>query len=228
VSDGKSIALVEALRLTKSFLATNPLDQIYALLGFVYDGFSLVPHPDYGLSMEELYWTTTKNYFQTTKCLDVLFVCNRGNSEDLTLRSWSPDWRRIAEGPEADYVFRRGYPTAAKSSTPYFPDVEEHLTSPILRVRGAHCTIVDSLSNTYDDIFSAESCNYKMIQPSKIPSQGIYNENRFTIFGCVQIVTVVTQLGRRYGIAYAAVLISWTTHPVGNRNRKWRSKFFVA
>jgi len=69
-------SLMEALQETRSSLATNPRDKVYALLGLTYDGAIFVPNPSYSVSLEDLQMSMTRGFLLTTGVLDM--ICIKG------------------------------------------------------------------------------------------------------------------------------------------------------
>jgi hypothetical protein len=102
--------LAQFLRHTRRCQSTDPRDRIYALFGIasdVYDrkGKALL-EPDYRATVEEVYRKVAAELIRRDGNLDLLAFCrHRGESEELYLPSWVPDWTvsHVDELPDIIY-----------------------------------------------------------------------------------------------------------------------------
>ncbi|PMD40914.1 HET-domain-containing protein [Hyaloscypha variabilis F] len=88
----RPLFLHEAIEKTRGFLSTNKLDMIYALLGITQDGPSVVPSPDYKISMEALQISITRAFVKRTLHLSIILMRGRSRNSDDSLPSWCPNW----------------------------------------------------------------------------------------------------------------------------------------
>src|SRR5204863_9740922 len=94
------LSLLNLLRDTRNFEATDPRDKIFALYGiaeglYEQDGnrntLSLF-QPDYTKPVEHVYREFTRILITHTKCLDILSLCgNHATNRIRNLPSWVPD-----------------------------------------------------------------------------------------------------------------------------------------
>ena len=94
---GGDLSLRELLQICRHSLATNPLDQVYALLGLASDKDTVGIYPDYRLSPEAIFQQIACVYLKNS--LDMLGSVGDPRWKKLKLPSWVPDWScRLREG----------------------------------------------------------------------------------------------------------------------------------
>jgi hypothetical protein len=86
----QQMRLLDLLKLSHPFKATDPRDKVYSLLGLAVDRDELGLEVDYTCTTEELYITVASTLFATHGNLDLLYD-NLGE-KSLLLPSWVPDW----------------------------------------------------------------------------------------------------------------------------------------
>jgi hypothetical protein len=140
--DKQRLSLASLLRETKGLSATDPRDEIFALLGLADVGFSELFIPNYSFSVSETYISFTRAIIKDSGSLSILADAYR-ESPDPDLPSWVPDWRArpltnsIHESKV--YNINLGY-RSQYDQLETFP--QTHLTLP-----GAH---LDEVSKIYD------------------------------------------------------------------------------
>jgi hypothetical protein len=83
---------LDALRRTRSSLATDPRDKIFALLGLTFDGNYFVPEPSYMDSVSQSFTDLVTALIQGGECLDFIYLRSGNRKVDGELPSWVPDW----------------------------------------------------------------------------------------------------------------------------------------
>ncbi|KAF2461213.1 hypothetical protein BDY21DRAFT_334665 [Lineolata rhizophorae] len=92
--DNEEHGLLEYLRSTRHYRATDPRDRVYALLGVVHPEDAAAMRPDYSIDPKELYKRVALYLIEDRKSLDVLgYVGFRGTLHGLP--SWIPDWSAV-------------------------------------------------------------------------------------------------------------------------------------
>ena len=139
--------MLELLRLTRRYMATDPRDKVFALTGIVLDPDSIGLELDYRLSTEEVYLSVAID--NLIKLKNMVLLANGGISSALQnpkLASWVPDWshgndRRIIIASSAQIL---NFCAAGDSQ----PAISISADKKVLTIRGA---IIDSISqlNTY-------------------------------------------------------------------------------
>lgn len=82
--------LLKILRSVGDAVSTDPKDRIYGFLALANDGKQLLPHPDYGLSIEDIYIETMRRIISDNRDLDVMLSVKR--KSNLCIPSWVVDW----------------------------------------------------------------------------------------------------------------------------------------
>ena len=143
VGKGEESSLVNLLRITKNFQATDPRDRLYALLGLAQDG----DHPrlaaDYRLSAEEVY-IRSATYFLEEQCAIWILYRAHGIDNDSLLPSWVPDWRKDARSWFHFWRFDYKHPYCADGSIE--PNICIDQTSRKLTISGIHFDTVKETS----------------------------------------------------------------------------------
>ncbi|KAK2595337.1 hypothetical protein QQS21_006937 [Conoideocrella luteorostrata] len=115
----KAIARVEPQSLLRALIdsrrskASNPRDHVYALLGISSDSSTLVPIPNYKLSVEQVYTDLTKAMIQANGNIDIICLRGRSDARNNNLPSWVPDWSALAE-VERPWLFRSALSNSGK------------------------------------------------------------------------------------------------------------------
>jgi len=91
----KPIRLLEALYRSQYALSTDARDKLYALLGLVFDGDSLIPEPNYNLSIEESYTDFSLALIEKGFPLDFIYLRSSNRGTNSSLPSWVVDWRNL-------------------------------------------------------------------------------------------------------------------------------------
>lgn len=81
--------LLTALELTRDAHCSDPRDALYAKLGLSSDGPTIVPLPDYTLSVEDVFKDFIKTWVTETGDLTIIFYAGES---PRSLPSWTPDW----------------------------------------------------------------------------------------------------------------------------------------
>jgi len=90
VNQGLRISLSELLQNFHPFLASDPRDKIYSVLGLAHDAESLTIPLDYNLPVEQLYITTACQIFGSSQDIGLLY--HNLDKKAFHLPSWVPDW----------------------------------------------------------------------------------------------------------------------------------------
>lgn len=175
----KTWTLLELLRLTRNYMATDPRDKVFALIGVVTDLNSIGLEVDYRLSTEEVYLLVAIHNLEKRKDLEVL--ANGGvNSgpENLKLPSWVPDWshnndrRTILAAGAANTGFR-----AAGDTRPILSISPDKKT---LKVRGA---VIDTVSQITTALIRGENSNTDPL--SEAEQHDTRLQNKASIESCI-------------------------------------------
>ncbi|KAK6404507.1 hypothetical protein LTR81_020665 [Elasticomyces elasticus] len=89
------MTLASALLSTRTSLATDSRDAIFALLGLTCDGSDLVPMPNYVEPVEDIFVRTSWNMMKGQGQIALLLLARR--SRRCSLPSWVPDWSSLAD-----------------------------------------------------------------------------------------------------------------------------------
>jgi hypothetical protein len=141
----KDWTLLELLRLTRKYYATDPRDKVFALHGVVTDSESIGASVDYSKSPEEVYTDVAVHELMQRKTL--LCLANAGISkapENPKLPSWVADWSHdnelksiIAAGAKFD---------ASRGLQPIVSISEDRK---VLKIRGSVLDVVSELNKVY-------------------------------------------------------------------------------
>lgn len=216
VSSQRPISFQQALQHTSAFLATDDRDRFYALLGFVHDGRTFVPTPDYNIPFDKLRAHMAWSYLQATKNLDIILACGHKPILDGSVPSWAPSWLNL--GVEAEYVFshdrKRRFRAAGGSK---FETAMNTGYSEVIHTQGLIFERVDGLSSVYGRLNSDTDLQNALIQPSNVyPSSFRKFRGREALSDCL---TKGLQLDR------GLVLKDVERH--GKQERVFRLKTFV-
>lgn len=77
---------------TSTYLATNPRDKIYGMLGLSEELQRLVPHPDYSKPMDEVFGDLTKELLKSGYSLALICLKRPLYANQPNVISWAPDW----------------------------------------------------------------------------------------------------------------------------------------
>ena len=132
---GEESTLVNLLRMTSNFQATDPRDRLYALLGLAQDGEHPQITADYRLSVEEVYIRSASYFLKEQNAVWILY---RAHSVDSSspLPSWVPDWRKDARSPFDLWRFDYKHPYSADGSMQ--PNFRFDRTGRKLTISGVH------------------------------------------------------------------------------------------
>ncbi|KAF4633399.1 hypothetical protein G7Y89_g4718 [Cudoniella acicularis] len=138
----KTWGLLGMLRLTRKYMATDPRDKVFAMMGVVTTPGSMGLDLDYRLSAEEVYLSVATHNLEELKDLELL--ANSGVSsapENPKLPSWVPDWSHRNDGRAiiAATAKRVGFCASGESQ----PMLSISADRKILTIRGA---VIDTIS----------------------------------------------------------------------------------
>lgn len=90
--------LLALLLSSRSSLATDPRDKVYALLGLSSDGQELIPLPDYKNTLESIYLHICLSLLKLKECLGIITLRCGVEKEGRTrsLPSWVPEWGSLS------------------------------------------------------------------------------------------------------------------------------------
>jgi len=124
------------------FLATDPRDKVYSLLGLARDRDEMGPAAvDYGRAVEDLYFDVAARLLGDLDNIDIVAYCNL-RTKSLDLPSWVPDWSTWHFGSHGAAV-NVGY--RASGSIP--PSVRVNRDAKTLEVGGGLVDRISRLSN---------------------------------------------------------------------------------
>jgi hypothetical protein len=94
----RQLTLIQLLRLTRKYKATDPRDKVFALQGVMTDTSSFCNTVNYGSTVEKVYIAVAVYNLQDRK--DLLWLSNAGLSTypQRNLPSWVPDWSHDNNG----------------------------------------------------------------------------------------------------------------------------------
>lgn len=167
--NGESLELLELLRRTKSYLATDPRDKVFALIGLASDGKRFERKVDYSLQTDDVYAALAAHALVEQKDLTILSSCGLHLSYHSSLSSstseagisqlpsWVPDWRL-----PNDWKFPLG-------TIPYFQVINSSLSkvSPSIanRTLTLHGLLIDVVSHINEGHRRARATDYDPTQP---------------------------------------------------------------
>ena len=91
----RPLELLDALRRTRSSLATDPRDKVFALLGLTFDGRHFVPEPNYIDSVSTSFTDFATALIRSIEGLDFIYLRSANRKLDDKLPSWVPDWTDV-------------------------------------------------------------------------------------------------------------------------------------
>jgi hypothetical protein len=141
-SQDKTFGLLDLLCLTRKYLATDPRDKVFALVGLVTNPHSIGLKADYRLSAEEVYLSVAVHNLEKLKNLTLLG--NGGISsapQNPKLPSWVPDWSHDNDRRSVIAAVARSRGMCASGDSQ--PTLSVSTDKKILTVRGA---IIDTIS----------------------------------------------------------------------------------
>ena len=140
----KGWGLPGLLRLTRQYMATDPRDKVFALMGLVLDRESIGLEIDYRLSAEEVYLSMAVHSLEKLKDLELL--ANAGitsKPENSKLPSWVPDWTD-RNGHRSNIASTASTKTVNRSASGESqPILSISSDRKILRIRGA---VIDTIT----------------------------------------------------------------------------------
>jgi hypothetical protein len=90
LGQGTKESLLDVLENSRHYHGcTDPRDMLYSRLALASDATTLIPHPDYTITVEEVYKRFATNFIVLTGSLKVITFAN---STKMDLPSWVPDW----------------------------------------------------------------------------------------------------------------------------------------
>ncbi|KAK3621362.1 hypothetical protein LTR56_015633 [Elasticomyces elasticus] len=124
------MTLASALLSTRTSLATDSRDAIFALLGLTCDGSDLVPMPNYVEPVEDIFVRTSWNMMKGQGQIALLLLARR--SRRCSLPSWVPDWSSLAE-PLPTWVSAGAGQTKVEG---HRASTSQDVAGPQIRIRG--------------------------------------------------------------------------------------------
>ena len=88
----KPISLLDALHRSRTALATDPKDKLYALLGITFDGDNFIAEPNYDQYSTETYTQFARALIQRGVVLDFIYLREASRHPSYEIPSWVPDW----------------------------------------------------------------------------------------------------------------------------------------
>ncbi|MCJ1457088.1 hypothetical protein MMC28_007454 [Mycoblastus sanguinarius] len=145
----KTLFFQDAILICNSRKATDPRDQLYALLGLVADGLDNELNPDYRKSIQAVYTDTTRHLLTRDQRLAILKYAGIGYSRALPdLPSWVTDWNIP---PVAMIDLTRWARTAGyRTDDDIKPQIQCGTRSNKLSIRGVLLDIVCGTSAIYE------------------------------------------------------------------------------
>lgn len=142
---GIPLSLEEALYLSSTYLATDPRDKIYGILGLA---GNTTLSPDYGKGVLEVYIDAMKDSFERTHSLGILSLAGIGHNKELEdLPSWVPGLTIVA-GPVMGLdktVSKIGYAASNRISAYY------HFHCGSLTVKALKVDTIKTIGKTLTD-----------------------------------------------------------------------------
>ena len=92
-----NLSLLSLLSSYRGYLATDPRDKVFALLGIAASDLDLVP--DYTKSYELVFTDVATRLLNRSSTLDVLASCHANGALPKTLPSWVPNWSDLSRKP---------------------------------------------------------------------------------------------------------------------------------
>jgi hypothetical protein len=89
--------LLKALVDSRRSKATNPRDHVYALFGICSDSSTLIPVPNYKLSVEQVFIDLATAMIRANGNLDIICLQSQTGAKKYGTPSWVPDWSALAE-----------------------------------------------------------------------------------------------------------------------------------
>ncbi|KAF9766445.1 hypothetical protein IL306_001162, partial [Fusarium sp. DS 682] len=131
------------------YLATEPRDVVFALLGVISDGDLLGIQPDYSMTVAQIFITVTKAFidqeYQSCSGYNLVSLVPRYESDNPhNLPSWVPDWQKVGQGNMNGHRINTGW---YFNATPYTmmqprPLVGSGDTLRVLRQRGCRVDLI--------------------------------------------------------------------------------------
>lgn len=112
ILSGQRLTLHEALRKSRVYDASRPIDKVYAIAGMIQDPDSV--NIDYAKSSHEVFRDVTFQVIAETKSLDILrdAVQDQHDPTQSSMMSWTPDWannkRLNAQDDQTDEIPKEG------------------------------------------------------------------------------------------------------------------------
>ncbi|EPE30305.1 hypothetical protein GLAREA_13028 [Glarea lozoyensis ATCC 20868] len=123
--------------------ASDPRDNVYALLGLASDMSKSKFLPDYSKSISEVYKRLTREIVVKRKNLAIICASQPSATSRSGLPSWAPDW----SSPWIYFCLARAPHNALNTST---PDVKFSKDLSRLKAGGTYLATIESVSTTYD------------------------------------------------------------------------------
>ena len=91
-TSSKPISLLDALHRSRTALATDPKDKLYALLGITFDGDNFIAEPNYDQDSTETYTQFARALIHRGVVLDFIYLREASRHPSYEIPSWVPDW----------------------------------------------------------------------------------------------------------------------------------------
>lgn len=141
--------LLQALYDSRTSLATESRDKIYALLGLTVDGNDIIRLPNYRQPIEVVLTQTTKSILLRTRKLDIITLRLPKHVNSPGLPSWVPDWTRLGDIVRPWQVQHLYSQKQAIGSAETWTKDGFEIDGSDLTVTGLVCGTIDKLSTSF-------------------------------------------------------------------------------
>ncbi|RYP11466.1 hypothetical protein DL765_007775 [Monosporascus sp. GIB2] len=126
--------LLRLLDMARDFIAADPRDKVYAILGLIIDADAYNLDVDYGISVEELYTRVALQIAVRHGWAAVLRRSGKLQQKLQRLPSWVPDWSVRATEVSTSRLLPRDHSLDDTTDRDGYVEYNEGLRSPVLRV----------------------------------------------------------------------------------------------
>jgi hypothetical protein len=140
-----SLPLLYVLDRSRTTLASDARDKIFAIIGLLDPETKELLEPNYNLLTDDVYKALVKTYVEGTGDLQIITLAH--DSPERTLPSWAPDWSRNSVRSPLSFAVMDGVETSfeysasleVRSAIQFSEDME------VMSCRGMHIDTVDAL-----------------------------------------------------------------------------------
>ena len=168
-------SLLNVLTRLDESLVSNRRDKVYALLNLIRDGYSLVPRPDYEISVENLFIAVTTAMIIANKDLDV--ICYGKSSALPILPSWVPNWGdklppTLVMDNQGDDLYNASGSSPCKPYKRILALAESFSDGLVLKARGFLFDVIDGLGAVeFSFEEDPQDPHHRLVQPNTILSR---------------------------------------------------------